>query len=66
MKKGMLALTVLSCMLLVGAPACRHRKDQTKSPPRMEQPKKAPKNKHPDEKKKKAAKPKQPSTYKKK
>jgi len=33
MKKGMLALTVLSCVLLVGAPACKHRKEHAKSPP---------------------------------
>lgn len=37
----MLALAVLSCMLLVGAPACSHRKDRSKSPPHTKEQKKA-------------------------
>jgi len=77
MKKGMLALTVLSCVLLVGAPACRHRKDQAQAPPkRVAQPNKTPEKKQKAAKKKqletkkesavKPKKPKQPSMSKKK
>lgn len=67
MKKGKLALTVLSCLLLVGAPACNSRKNSS-SPPsnKVEPPKKTQKKSVAPKKKVATDVKKQPGEHKKK